>query len=159
MAVRHQLVKRPPSKVWEVLEDGHRYADWVVGTHDSRPLDTTWPAVGSRIEYTVRVGPWQVAGNTVVRHLDKPNRLELEAFSGALGTARIAIEVRPWGDHTLVIVDEHPLQGPGGVLHNAAVDALIQVRHRSMLSRLAKLVEQGEGGPRKHGSAQRTAEA
>ncbi|WP_399921830.1 SRPBCC family protein [Streptomyces kanamyceticus] len=158
MAVRHQLVKSPPSKVWEVLEDGRRYADWVVGTHDSRPLDTTWPAVGSRIEYTVRLGPWQVGGHTVVRHLDKPDRLELEAYSGALGTGRIAIEVRPWGKHTLVIVDEHPLQGPGGVLHNAAVDALIQLRHRSMLSRLAKLVEQG-GHPREHGGTRQTAEA
>ncbi|MBW5425638.1 SRPBCC family protein [Streptomyces sp. BG9H] len=151
MAVRHQLVKRPPSEVWEVLEDGHRYADWVVGTHDSRPLDTRWPEVGSRLEYTVRLGPWTVSGHTVVRHLDRPNRLELEAYSGVLGTARIAIEVRQWGAHTLVIVDEHPLQGPGGVLHNAAVDALIQIRHRSMLSRLAELVEQGGSPARAQG--------
>ncbi|MEU1019177.1 SRPBCC family protein [Streptomyces sp. NPDC005900] len=156
MAVRHQLVKSPPAKVWEVLEDPHRYADWVVGTHDSRPLDTKWPAVGSRLEYTVQVGPWKLAGHTVVRHLAKPDRLELEAYSGALGTARIAIEVRSWGAHTLVIVDEHPLQGPGGALHNAAIDALVQLRHRSMLSRLAEVVEEGS---RPHGARPRTAEA
>ncbi|MGW0537786.1 SRPBCC family protein [Streptomyces sp. NPDC003032] len=155
MAVRHQLVKRPPSKVWEVLEDGHRYADWVVGTHDSRPLDAQWPAVGSRIEYTVRLGPWRAAGHTVVRHLDRPDRIELEAYSGLLGTARIAIAVRPWGAHTLVVVDEHPLQGPGGALHNAGVDALIQLRHRRMLNRLAEVVEQS---PSDHAARQQAAE-
>ncbi|CAM5611453.1 SRPBCC family protein OS=Streptomyces alboniger OX=132473 GN=CP975_03570 PE=4 SV=1 [Streptomyces alboniger] len=146
MAVRHQLVKKPPSAVWEVLDDGNRYADWVVGTHDSRPIDGNWPEVGSRIEYTIRLGPWQFAGHTVVRRLERPDRLELEAYSGVLGTARIAIEVLPWGEHSLVRVDEHPLQGPGGTLHNTAVDACIQIRHRKMLSRLAAVVERGHSG-------------
>ncbi|GAA4967940.1 hypothetical protein GCM10023238_39840 [Streptomyces heliomycini] len=67
--------------------------------------------------------------------------LELEAKAGPLGTARIAIEVRPWGDHCLVIVDEHPLKGAGGAVHNVAVEALIQIRHRTMLARLAKICE------------------
>jgi uncharacterized protein YndB with AHSA1/START domain len=154
VAVRHHLIKRPPSAVWEVLDDGHRYADWVVGTHDSRPADGDWPEVGSRIEYTVRLGPREFSGHTVVRRLERPDRLELEAYSGALGTARIAIEVQPWGEHTLVRVDEHPLQGLGGALHNAAVDALIQLRHRSMLSRLAAVVERNRPHDR---TAQHTA--
>jgi len=141
MAVRHQLIKTPPADVWAVLQDGHQYADWVVGTSGSRPLDNTWPEVGSRIEYSVRLGPWTVGGETIVRRLERPQWLELEVFSGPLGTARIAIEVRPWGEDTLVIVDEHPLRGPGGMLHNAAADALLQVRHRSMLGRLAEYVE------------------
>lgn len=41
---------------------------------------------------------------------------------------------------TLVIIDEYPLCGPGGMLHDTAVDAL-QLRHRSMLTRLARIVE------------------
>ncbi|MCP3819715.1 SRPBCC family protein [Streptomyces sp. A3M-1-3] len=141
MAVRHQLIKRPPAVVWSVLEDGSRYADWVVGTSDSRPVDGNWPEVGAKIEYDVRLGPWTVSGHTVVRRHEPPEWLELEICSGPLGTARIAIDIRPWGPDTLVIVDEHPLQGPGGLLHNAAVDALLQARHRSMLGRLAEVVE------------------
>jgi hypothetical protein len=124
-----------------VLEDGTRYADWVVGTSRSRPCDDRWPRLGSKIEYTVRLGPWTVGGRTVVRRHEPPRWLELEVFSGPLGTARIAIEVRTWGPDTLVIVDEHPLRGPGGLLHNVAFDTLIQLRHRSMLGRLAKVVE------------------
>ncbi|MFF1420882.1 SRPBCC family protein [Streptomyces sp. NPDC058280] len=142
MAVRHQLIRRPPAAVWAVLEDGNRYADWVVGTARSRPADGTWPELGSTIEYQVRLGPWTVGGHTVVRRYEPPHRLELEAYSGPLGTARIAIEVQPWGQDTLVVVDEHPLRGPGGAVHNTAVDTLIQIRHRSMLGRLAAVVGQ-----------------
>ncbi|MCW7991476.1 polyketide cyclase [Streptomyces platensis subsp. clarensis] len=131
--------------MWEVLADGSRYADWVVGTSESRVARGLWPELGSALEYTVRLGPWTVAGTTVVRRVDVLRELELEVDSGPLGTARVAIDIRPWGDQALAIVDEHPLQGIGGTLHNAAVDALIQLRHRSMLARLANVVEEETG--------------
>ncbi|WP_406424168.1 hypothetical protein [Streptomyces sp. NBC_00842] len=89
----------------------------------------------------MRLGPKGFQGHTTVRRLDPPGALELEADSGPLGTARIAFDIRPWGDNTLVIVDEHPLRGPGGQFHNAALDALLQIRHRTMLGRLARAVE------------------
>ncbi|GGX10525.1 SRPBCC family protein [Streptomyces chryseus] len=141
MAVRHQLIRTSPEAVWEVLADGSRYSDWVVGTSDSRPAEGHWPDVGASIEYTVSIGPWTLTGRTIVRRTAPPYEIELEADSGSLGTARIAIEVRPWGDDALVVLDEHPLRGVGGALHNTALDAVIQLRHRSMLSRLAKVVE------------------
>ncbi|MBT2524427.1 SRPBCC family protein [Streptomyces sp. ISL-99] len=141
MAVRHQLIRTSPEAVWEVLADGSRYSDWVVGTSESRPGKGHWPEVGATIDYTVCVGPWTLTGQTIVRRAAPPHELELEVDSGPLGTARIAIEVRPWGEDALVILDEHPLRGVGGALHNAALDAVLQLRHRSMLGRLAKVVE------------------
>lgn len=141
MAVRHRLIERSVAEVWAVLADEGRYGDWVVGTSESRPREGTWPQVGSSITYTVRLGRWSASGSTTVRRCKEPGVLELEADSGWLGTARIAVEVRPWGENALVIVDEHPLRGPGGLLHNTAVDTLIQLRHRSMLARLAEVVE------------------
>ncbi|WP_327241122.1 SRPBCC family protein [Streptomyces sp. NBC_01320] len=141
MAVRHQLIAREPSVLWAVLEDESRYADWVVGTFDSTPGNGRWPEVGSSITYTVRVGPKEFHGRTTVRRLDAPRALELEAHGGPLGTARIAFDIRPWGDKTLVILDEHPLRGLGGSLHNTALDVFAQIRHRSMLRRLAEVVE------------------
>ncbi|MFD0427969.1 hypothetical protein ACFQ60_06565 [Streptomyces zhihengii] len=77
----------------------------------------------------------------MVRVSEPPRRLELEAYSGPLGTARIAFELRPWGDDTLVIFDEHPLRGMGGAVHNAALDAVQQLRHRVLLRRFARTVE------------------
>ncbi|MFD3736084.1 SRPBCC family protein [Streptomyces sp. NPDC058632] len=147
MAVRHRLIERPPADVWAVLADGTRYGDWVVGTSGTRPRTGVWPHVGSSIAYTVRLAPWSVSGSTIVRRCEAPSVLELEADSGWLGTARIALEVRPWGEKTLVVINEHPLRGPGGMLHNTVVDALIQLRHRTMLARLADVVEHSPRQP------------
>ncbi|MFC8127462.1 SRPBCC family protein [Streptomyces sp. NPDC057302] len=142
MAVRHQLIRRPPRDLWAVLEDESRFHEWVVGTHSSRPGEGDWPRTGSTLNYTVRLGPKDFEGFTVVRCHEPPRTLELEAYSGPLGTARIAFDVRPWGEHTLVILDEHPLRGVGGALHNSALDALLQLRHRRMLGQLARVVEE-----------------
>ncbi|MFB8381173.1 SRPBCC family protein [Streptomyces rubiginosohelvolus] len=141
MAIRHRLIKRPVADVWAVLADPTRYGDWVVGTSKSSPEAGSWPEVDAAITYTVRLGRWSAQGRTTVRRCEAPNVLELEAESGWLGTARIALKVRPWGRNTLVIIDEHPLRGPAAKLHNTAIDAFVQVRHRSMLARLAEAVE------------------
>ncbi|MET7455730.1 SRPBCC family protein [Streptomyces sp. NPDC005574] len=141
MAVRHRLIKVSPRTVWAVLADGSRYAEWVVGASASEPVRGQWPEVGAALAYEIRLGPLRLGNETVVRRCEEGEALELEARAGVLGTARIALELRPWGEHCLVIVDEHPLQGAGGMLHNAGVEALIQVRHRAMLARLDKVCQ------------------
>ncbi|MFI6038571.1 SRPBCC family protein [Streptomyces sp. NPDC051315] len=158
MAVRHRLVKADPRTVWAVLADGSRYADWVVGTAESHPVRGQWPQTGAAIQYEVRLGPVSLTNETVVRHCEEGTTLELEARAGALGTARIALELRPWGEHCLVIVDEHPLQGAAGALHNVAVEVLIQVRHRAMLARLARVCE-AEAAARGEADGRRPSEA
>ncbi|MFD4632392.1 SRPBCC family protein [Streptomyces sp. NPDC058284] len=145
MALRHRLIRVSPATVWTVLSDGGKYAEWVVGTASSRPLRGQWPAVGAAIEYEVRLGPIRATNETVVRRCEEGTVLELEAKAGPLGTARIAIDVRPWGEDTLVKVDEHPLHGAAGALHNTGVEALIQLRHRAMLARLARVCEAEAG--------------
>ncbi|MEU6990992.1 SRPBCC family protein [Streptomyces sp. NPDC046465] len=150
MALRHRLIEVSPATVWAVLADGTKYAQWVVGTASSRPVRGQWPAIGAAIEYEVRLGPFRATNETVVRRCKKGSGeeasvLELEAKAGPLGTARIAIDVRPWGEHTLVRVDEHPLHGVAGALHNAGVEVVIQLRHRAMLARLARVCEAEAG--------------
>ncbi|MFJ7905236.1 SRPBCC family protein [Streptomyces sp. NPDC096198] len=141
MAVRHRLIRISPSGVWAVLADGSRYADWVVGTSRSHAVRGQWPQLDAAIHYEVRLGPVHLGNETIVRRSEENAFLELEAHAGALGTARIALELRTWGDDCLVIVDEHPLRGAGGRLHNVAFETLIQLRHRAMLARLARLCE------------------
>ncbi|MFI7382850.1 SRPBCC family protein [Streptomyces sp. NPDC049813] len=151
MARRHRMVKASPAAVWAVLSDGSRYADWVVGTASSRPVSGEWPKVGAAIEYEVQLGPVHLTNETVVRHCEEGTLLELEAKAGPLGTARISLRLRPWGDHCLVMVDEHPLHGAAGTLHNFGVEAVIQLRHRAMLARLARVCEEEQAHA--HGSA------
>ncbi|MEU8843780.1 SRPBCC family protein [Streptomyces roseus] len=148
MAVRHQLIHRSPQAVWAVLAEPSLYGEWVVGPSESTPLDQTWPEVGSRLRYTVRLGPWSAEGVTTVRHREPGRELELEASFKSLGTARIFLQLRQWGEETLVVCDEHPLRGLGGTLHNPAVEVFLQLRHRGMLGRLARVVEQGRAGAR-----------
>ncbi|WUU18353.1 hypothetical protein OG866_01620 [Streptomyces sp. NBC_00663] len=63
------------------------------------------------------------------------------AHADSGGTARIAIELREWGEHSLVIVDEHPLREAAITLHDVGFDALLQLRHRTVLAQLARLCE------------------
>lgn len=159
MAVRHRLVKASPHTVWDVLADGDRYAEWVVGTSSTHEMTGEWPHVDAKIAYEIRVGPVTLTNETVVRRCREPDVLELEARAGALGTARIAFELRPWGRHCLVILDEHPLQGVGGLLHNAAVEAVTQIRHRALLGRLAKVCEADARGGAAEGARRTPAAA
>lgn len=141
MAIRHQYVDREPGALWAVLSDPYQFGEWVVGTSSSRPAEGDWPELGSSLHYAVRLGRKEFEGTTVVRRYDPPGALELEAHAGPLGTARIAFDIRGWGEGTLVIVDEHPLRGIGGRSHNAMVDRLLQLRHRHMLKRLRQAVD------------------
>ncbi|UXX91453.1 SRPBCC family protein [Streptomyces sp. AD2-2] len=157
MAVRHRLIKKSPEDVWKVLSDAERYGDWVVGTSRAESDEGSWPEVGASLRYEIRIGPLTLHNQTVVRRSEPPTVLELEAKSGPLGTARIAMELRPWGEQTLIILDEHPLRGAGGALHNGLLDTVQHVRSRAMLARLARLCEEDEspargtaGRPRPH---------
>ena len=141
MAVLNGLIERPPEAVWAILEDGYTYADWVVGTQEIHEVDKDWPAVGSCIRYTVGVGRITIHDTTIVRRLEPGRELELEARAGWLGSARISFDVRPWGKNTLIIIDEHPLTGPGARWHNAVVEVLLRFRNRRMLENLDHAVK------------------
>jgi hypothetical protein len=151
VAVVNALVERRPEQVWDVLADGHAYADWVIGTTEIRAVDDGWPALGTAIHYTVGRGPLALRGTTTVRQLDTGRRLGLEADAGLLGSARIVIELSEWGEGTVIVIDEHPLRGPAYWLHSAVSEALLLVRGRPMVNQLAKVVERRHpAGPDGH---------
>lgn len=89
----------------------------------------------------MRLGPVYPADEMVVRRCEWGEVLALEARAGAFGTARIAVESRPWDEECLVTVDEHPLRGVGGRVRDPAVKALVPVRHRARPTRPAELCE------------------
>ena len=140
MTVLSVLIERPPEQVWALLADGHSYAEWVVGTKEICEVDRDWPRVGSSIAFTVGAGPLTFSDRTTVRLVEPERHLELEARAKWLGTARIAFDIRPWGEHTLVTIDEHPLRGPSARLHNALFEVALRLRNRLMLRRLADTV-------------------
>lgn len=146
MAIRNAVVEAPPEDVWAVLADGWAYQEWVVGTQRIRSVDPSWPAAGATIEFTAGVGPLTVEDTTVVRISEPPDRLELEAHADPLGTARVAIRLIRWGEGCLIVLDEHPLRGPGLRGHFWLTEAVLSLRHRRMLRNLVALVERRAGG-------------
>lgn len=143
VAVLNVLVDRDPQQVWDVLSDGWSYAEWVVGTQRIRDVDPDWPAQGSQLHYTVGFGRWTIEDITTVRLVEPKRRLELEANAGRLGTARVSIALLPWGeDHTVVILDEHPLAGPGARWHSMLVEVLLRFRNQRMVHSLARVVRE-----------------
>ncbi len=141
MAVQNVLIDRDPPQVWAVLSDGRSYAEWVAGTQRIRDVDGRWPEPGARIHYSFGVGRWTLDDVTTVRLMEPCRRLELEAYAGRLGSARISIELLDWGDgRTVVIIDEHPLTGPGARWHSVPLDAALRWRNRTMMRSLAEVV-------------------
>ena len=141
VALLNVLVKRSPEQVWDFLSQGKRYADWVVGTREIRAVDDNWPAIGSELHFSFGIGPLTLDDRTTVRNADPSRMLELEVHAGRIGTARLLFEIRPWGDHAVVVLDEHPLSGPGAHFHNMLIDAALRIRNRRMLDKLATLIE------------------
>ena len=124
-----------------LLADGYRYSEWVAGTQEILHVDPEWPGTGTCIRFKVGLGALTLDDVCVVRRCEPERRLELEAKAGRFGAARIAMNLLPWGDNTLLTVDWHPLRGPGTRLHGLPVDYAVKIRNGMMLTKLARIAE------------------
>jgi uncharacterized protein YndB with AHSA1/START domain len=158
VARNRRLILSSPSKVWDLLSDGHRYREWVSGTQQVLAVDPQWPDVGARLRVRVGVGPLVLDDTCVVRICEPRRRLELEAKAAPFGAARIAMNLVPWAENTLFLLEWHPLRGPGTRMHGLPVDYLVSVRNGMMLTKLARIAvgEQRGGGAYAAGPAGRT---
>ncbi|MBO8198190.1 SRPBCC family protein [Streptomyces smyrnaeus] len=145
MARNRRLILSEPSEVWRLLSDGHRYGEWVTGTRQVLAADPHWPAKGARLRVRVGVGAMTLDDTCVVRICEPQRRLELEAKADPFGAARIAMNLIPWGDHTLFVLDWHPLRGPGTRMHGLPVNYLVAVRNGMMLTKLARIAVREHG--------------
>ncbi len=143
-SVSKKYTKAPPLRVWDVLCDGHRYADWVMGTKEIRAVDDGFPAVGTAIHFTAGVGPITYKNKTTVRSSTEMQCLELEAHGWPAGSVRIVLTIEPSGEGCNLTFDEHPLRGPARWLHNPVTNVVFNVRTSMILDNLIKLAESGE---------------
>ncbi|MFC6014084.1 SRPBCC family protein [Nocardia lasii] len=123
------------------LSDGWLYASWVVGASHIGKVDPDWPAVGSRIHYRFGLWPVLISDTTVVRAIDPPHRIELEARLWSVGSAWIVltlIEEQP--GHTTIRMVERAARGPAQLIPGPAQDLLFAARNQESLERLADLI-------------------
>jgi hypothetical protein len=134
-------VHATPGAVFETLLDPGSYGAWVVGSKEIRDADPAWPAPGAAFHHTVGIGPLINRDRTVIRTLEPPRRLVLEACAWPAGTARVELTVTARGDGTRVELAEHPLRGPGRLVPRLLADPVTYARNAVALCRLKILVE------------------
>ncbi|MEU2913565.1 SRPBCC family protein [Streptomyces massasporeus] len=139
MSRNRRLILSSPSEVRDLLSDGSRYGEWVSGTQQVTVADPHWPEVGARLQVRFGLGPLTLDDVCVVRICEPRSRLELEAKADPFGAARIAMNLIPWGEHTLFVLDRHPLRGPGIRVHGLPVDHVVSIRNGMMLTKLARI--------------------
>ncbi|MHA3701826.1 SRPBCC family protein [Jatrophihabitans sp. YIM 134969] len=141
MATVRRDMSASPDQVWEVLSDGWRYSNWVVGTSHMRSVDAHWPEPGSQLEHATGVWPFVLRDSTEVEAAEPPSRLVLIAHGGPLGDARVALDVEATATGSRVAITEVPVSGPGRLMRNPVGHALIDRRNVETLARLAVLAE------------------
>jgi uncharacterized protein YndB with AHSA1/START domain len=129
----------PPDTVWQLLADGRKYADWVVGASHVRDVETNWPAIGSKFHHTVGVWPFHLRDNTVVEECDDGQRLVLEARARPLGRARVEIALEEIPTGTRVVMAEEARSPSFARWSNPVLAPMIHVRNVEALRRLAEL--------------------
>ena len=141
MAREEILVDVSPDRVFEVLADPDRYADWVVGAADVRGADDEWPAPGSELHHTQGVGPFTLKDETIVLEAERPSRLVLLAEIEPLGKMRITVELEEEGQGTRVTLTEEPESGAVETADNPLSDWLLGKRNTVALQRLKRIAE------------------
>jgi len=135
VATNLRLVPYPQDQVFAVLSDPERYAGWVVGAKKTRTIDPEWPQPGSRFAHQQGAGPLHIDDITVVRELEAPNRIVLEAKIRPLLTAQVTLTLDPLSRGTLVTMEEVPIGGPVSRL-GRLLEGPLHMRNRRALRRL-----------------------
>lgn len=137
-----RLMAADPDQVFAVLADGWLYPLWVVGVSHIRDVDEHWPAVGSRIRYSV--GPWPLAVEDVSEVVAvQPGRmLEFDARVWPAGSARVRLTLEPAGSGaTRVTMGEIFHRSPAREIPVPMQAIVIRPRNTEALRRLAVVAE------------------
>jgi uncharacterized protein YndB with AHSA1/START domain len=127
-------------RVFAVLADPARYAEWVVGAARVRGADSSWPAPGSRLHHSTGLGPATIDDSTEVVACDPPSRLVLLAHLGPLGSFQVELDLEQLGEQTRVHMREEAVEGISKAAGPVG-DAAGRVRNKLSLARLKALAE------------------
>jgi hypothetical protein len=127
-------------QVFAVLADGWLYTSWVVGAAHIRDVDDGWPARGTRIHHSAGAWPLLVKDVSVVRAVERPWMLDLQARLWPLGEARVRLDLRETSPgSTEVTMTEYGTHGLGRLIPDALQAVVLVPRNRESLGRLRDL--------------------
>jgi hypothetical protein len=129
-----------PEQVFAVLADGWLYTSWVVGAAHIREVDDGWPAQGTRIHHSAGAWPLLVKDVSVVRAVERPWMLDLQARLWPLGEARVRLDLKEISPgSTEVTMTEYGTRGLGGLIPEPLQAVVLVPRNRESLGRLRDL--------------------
>ncbi|MGB2711143.1 MAG: SRPBCC family protein [Conexibacter sp.] len=137
-------IEAPPSRVWEIVMNPQRLADWVT-IH--RRLGPVPPQLrqGSEFEQTLNLRGAHLHVAWTVVAVDPPRRVVWEGRGPAHSYASIVYELHPDGDERTRFEYTNEFKPPGGALGAVAgrvlVGGLSQREAQRSLQRLKQLVE------------------
>jgi uncharacterized protein YndB with AHSA1/START domain len=141
VARNRRYIDAPPERVFAILADAARYADWVVGSQRVREADPDFPTPKARFHHSVGVWPFVVRDHTEVVESDPPRRLKLEAKARPFGCATITLELVPQDGGTCVTMVEDPSGYTAPLRLVPLVHGLARLRNAESLRRLEALAE------------------
>ena len=124
-----------------MLADGWVYPVWVVGASRMRAVDDDWPGVGSRLHHSAGAWPLLIDDTSEVLAYQPPKTMVLRARGWPAGEARVEITVERSGTGCLVSIAEDASSGPAMLVPKTVRHAMMAVRNRESLCRLAYLAE------------------
>ena len=130
----------PRERVFAILADAQRYADWLVGTDRVRDADDSWPAPGARLHHSIGAAGVTLDDSTEVLECDAPERLLLLAQLGPLGAFRVELLLRAEGESTHVTMNEVAVEGVSK-LAEPLTGVAVAARNKFSLERLKELAE------------------
>jgi uncharacterized protein YndB with AHSA1/START domain len=139
MATTTRDIPALPERIWAVLAEPTRYAEWVVGTKGVHGSDGDWPARDARFHHTVGIGPLHLHDSTSVLESEPPCRLVLRVRVRPLGHARVVLELTPSEVGTRVVMTEEPTS-PLASLGQKILEPVIHARNVEALRRLEGVV-------------------
>jgi uncharacterized protein YndB with AHSA1/START domain len=130
-----------PEQVFDVLDDGRAYADWVVGARRIRSVERAWPEEGAQFHHALGTPAAELHDSSEVLARDRPHRLVLRVRFRPAGEATVDIDVEPEGSGSVVHLTETPARGLFARVPRLLTDPLVHVRNELSLRRLRRLVE------------------
>src|SRR6266511_113882 len=117
-------IDAPPARVWQVVMDPHRLADWVT-IHRRVGEVPAQLKRGSTFEQTLNLRGAHLHVVWTVVELDPPQRAEWEGRGPAHSRASIVYELRPDGESRTVFDYTNEFRPPGGALGAVAGRVLV----------------------------------
>ena len=138
------IVPAPPERVWDLLCDTSRYADWVDGTEAVTRTDGPARQGSTYDELNPVLGPWKARSRWTVTEFDAPRR-QVHSGTGLPLTSEFLVifEVTPESDSSGVTLTLRatPGMGPVGGAFAALMKGQIDRDNRRSVENLVALAK------------------